>query len=421
VSAVLDAPTLRHDRQAQTWLGLRALSQAGDELWLVALAWTAVHVASPATAGLVVGAGTVPRAVLLLAGGVIADRYDARRVMVVVDTLRIAVLVGVAVVAWRMGPTPALLVLAAVALGAADGMHSPASATIGRQLVRLEDLPAYSGLGQTLSRLGAMGGAAVGGVVVAFGGLAGSAAIDAVTFVGVVVFAGLVMQPRFPIERQPQLAVLTGLRQSVAHLRSDRQTRLLVIALSGLNLFVVPAETIGLSLRAQEQHWGAGAVGLGLALLGAGAALSSLAVMRFRPRDPGRASFAWLVLQGGAIAGLGIGGFAVAVASAFLIGVTAGIASALLSALFAATVDPSYLGRMSSLARLGDDVGMPLSMVLFGALAAGTSVTVALAAYGAGMALLCVVGGRAVRCNPGAGVRHPVGWPPRALSWQHKD
>jgi MFS family permease len=392
-----EAPTFRRDRQAQTWLGLRALSQAGDELWLVALAWTAVHVASPATAGLVVGAGTVPRAVLLLAGGVLADRFDTRRLMVLVDLLRVVVLLLVAGVAWTAGPTPALLVLAAVALGAADGIHGPASATIGRQLVRLEDLPSYIGLGQTLVRLGSMGGAALGGVVVAVAGLAGSAALNALTFVGVVVFAGFVMQPRFPIERQAHLPVLTGLRQSFAHLRADPPTRLLVVALSGLNLFVVPAETLGLSLRAQEEQWGAGAVGIGLALLGAGAALGSLAVLRLRPRDPGPVAFAWLVLQGGAIAGLGIGPFAVAAASAFLIGVTAGIASALLSALFAATVDPSYLGRMASLAHLGDDVGMPLSMVAFGGLTAGTSVTVALAAYGVGMAALCLAGGRACR------------------------
>jgi MFS family permease len=355
----------------------------------VALSWTAVHVASPTVAGLVVGAGTVPRAVLLLAGGVLADRYDARRLMVLVDLLRVVVLALVAGAAWATGPTPALLVAAAVALGAADGIHDPASATIGRQLVPVADLPTYSGLGQTLSRLGSMGGAALGGLVVATAGLAGSAAANAVTFVGVVEFAGLVMRPRFPIPRQPQLPVLTGLRQSVAHLRGDRQTRLLVVALSGLNLFVVPAETIGLALRAQEQHWGSGAVGLGLALLGAGAALGSLAVVRFRPRDPGRASFAWLVLQGGAIAGIGMGPYAVAATSAFVIGVTAGIASALLSALFAGSVDPAYLGRMASLTRLGDDVGMPLSMVAFGALAAGTSVTAALAAYGVGMAALC--------------------------------
>ena len=87
-----EAPPLRHDTIARGWLALRALSDAGDQVWTIALAWTAVHVATPAAAGLVVAAGTVPRALVLLLGGVVADRYDARRVMVLANGARIAVL-----------------------------------------------------------------------------------------------------------------------------------------------------------------------------------------------------------------------------------------------------------------------------------------------------------------------------------------
>ena len=40
------APTLRHDTIARGWLALRALSDCGDQVWTIALAWTAVHVAT---------------------------------------------------------------------------------------------------------------------------------------------------------------------------------------------------------------------------------------------------------------------------------------------------------------------------------------------------------------------------------------
>jgi MFS family permease len=65
---------------------------AGDAAWLVAFAWTAATVADPATAGLVLGAGTLPRAVTALNGGALADRYDARRVVMLANAGRIAVL-----------------------------------------------------------------------------------------------------------------------------------------------------------------------------------------------------------------------------------------------------------------------------------------------------------------------------------------
>lgn len=71
-----------------------------------------------------------------------------------------------------------------------------------------------------------------------------------------------------------------------------------------------------------------------------------------------------------------------------VIGVTAGAASALLGAVFMATVDGAYLGRMSSILRLGDDVLMPAAMVAFGALVAAYGVGAACATYGLAMAAL---------------------------------
>ena len=382
------APPFRRDRLVHRWLVVRAVSEAGDQVWLVALAWTAVHVASPSAAGLVVAAGTLPRALVLLLGGVLADRYDVRRVMVAANLARIAVLVAVAVVAAAGEPPVAVLVLAAAAFGVTDAVHDPSAATVGRQLVRTEDLASYSGLLQTLSRLGAMGGAAVGGFVVATWGLEGGALLNAGTFLVAVVFVVWWLRPRYPLERAEPQPVLRSLGQGLAHLRTAPDTRTLVIALSGLNLFVVPAETIGLALRAQEEGWGSAAVGVFLALLGAGAAVGAVAVMRWRPRRPATASFGWLVVQGLAIVMLGVGPAPVVAAAAALVGLTAGIASTLLSAVFAATVEGSYLGRMSSIVRLGDDVLMPLATIGFGVLAAVTSVTVAFAVYGTTMALV---------------------------------
>ena len=68
----LDVPPLRRDHKVHAWVAARGLSDLGDTVWLIALAWTAVHVAGPAQAGLLVGLGTLPRAALMLFGGVFA-------------------------------------------------------------------------------------------------------------------------------------------------------------------------------------------------------------------------------------------------------------------------------------------------------------------------------------------------------------
>lgn len=388
---IVAPPAFRRDRLVHAWIGVKALSDAGDALWTIALAWTAVQIASPAIAGLIVAAGTVPRAVILLFGGVLADRLDARRIMLVFNVLRIGVLVAVAV--WVLGtpPSVAILLFAAIAFGVCDAFYEPSAGTIARQLVRATDLPSYGAAAQTASRLGTMGGAAIGGFVVAHAGLAGSASVNALTFTLVVAFIAIWLRPRFRLARAEKESALRGIARGFAHLSANPTTRTLVIALSGLNLAVGPAIGIGLALRAHAEGWGAQAVGLFEALLGLGAALGAISVAKWRPRHEARGGFWALVVQGAGIVALGFGPtWSVAVA-AFVIGATAGYASVLLSATFSATVDTAYLGRMGSLTRLGDDCLMPLAMAGFGALASSTALWVPFALFGGAMMTLMIL------------------------------
>lgn len=386
-----EPPPFRHDRRVHAWIAIKALSDAGDALWTIALAWTAVQIASPAIAGLIVAAGTVPRAVVLLFGGVIADRSNARRVMMLFNVIRVGVLVAVALWVLATPPTIAVLLFAAIAFGVCDAFYEPSAATVARQLVRPSDLPSYSALSQTASRLGTMGGAALGGVLVAYAGIDGSAAVNAVTFSIVVAFIAICLRPRFLLARTERESALRGIARGFTHLGGHPTTRTLVIALSGLNLAVGPAVGIGLALRAHGAGWGAQAVGLFEALLGLGAALGAVSVAKWRPRREALAGFWALVVQGAAIITLGFGPAWSVAAGAFVIGTTAGYASVLLSATFSATVDTAYLGRMSSITRLGDDCLMPLAMAGFGILASGTAIWVPFALFGGAMMALMIV------------------------------
>lgn len=384
-------PAFRRDRLVHAWIVVKALSDAGDALWTIALAWTAVQVASPAVAGLIVAAGTIPRALILLFGGVIADRADARRVMLIFTVLRVAVLGAVAAWVLASPPTVAVLLFAAIAFGVCDAVYEPSAGTIARQLVRTTDLPSYGAASQTASRLGTMGGAAIGGVVVAHAGLAGSAAANALTFTFVAAFLAIWLRPRFRLARAARESAIRGIGRGFAHLATNPTTRTLVLALSGLNLAVGPAVGIGLALRAHDEGWGAQAVGLFEALLGLGATLGAVSVAKWRPRHEARAGFGALLVQGFGIVALGVGPAWSVAAASFVIGATAGYASVLLSATFAATVDTAYLGRMSAITRLGDDCLMPVAMSGFGALAAATSIWVPFALFGAAMIALMIV------------------------------
>jgi MFS family permease len=310
--------------------------------------------------------------------------------MILFNAVRVGVLV--CVTAWVLASPPSVfvLMLAAIAFGVCDAFYEPSAGTIARQLVHTEDLPSYSAVAQTASRLGTMGGAAVGGVLVAHAGLSGSASANALTFAFVVAFLVIWLRPRLILPRAARESALRGIARGFAHLGRTPATRTLVIALSGLNLAVGPAVGIGIALRAHDESWGAQAVGIFEALLGLGAAMGAVSVARWRPRREAYAGFWALVLQGAGIASLGIGPAWSVGAGCFVIGVTAGYASVLLGSTFAATVDAAYLGRMGSITRLGDDVLMPLSMAAFGALASVTALWVPFVLYGCAMAALMV-------------------------------
>ncbi|MGO2745101.1 MFS transporter [Microbacterium sp.] len=386
-----EPPQFSRDHAVHAWIGVKALSDAGDAIWSIALAWTAVQITSPAIAGLIVAAGTLPRALILLFGGVLADRANARHVMIVFNILRVGVLIGVAVWVLAYPPTVLILTLAAIAFGACDAFYEPSAATIGRQLVRVDDLPSYSAVMQTATRLGTMGGAALGGFLVAYAGLAGSASINALTFTLVIAFIAIWLRPRFALARASRESALRGILRGFVHLKDAPTTRTLVIALSGLNLAVGPATGIGIALRAHDEGWGAQAVGIFEALIGLGAALGAIAVAKWRPRRGALGGFWALVVQGAGIILIGVGPAWLTGIGCTIIGLTAGFASVLLSATFAATIDTAYLGRMSAMTRLGDDVLMPLAMAAFGALAAATTIWIAFVGFGAALMGMMIV------------------------------
>lgn len=383
-----EPPKFSRDIAVHAWIIVKALSDAGDAIWTIALAWTAVQVTSPAIAGLIVAAGTVPRAIILLFGGVLADRANARHIMIIFNTLRVGVLVFVALWVLASPPSVLILMLAAIAFGVCDAFYEPSAATIGRQLVRTEDLPSYSAVMQTATRLGTMGGAALGGFLVAYAGIGGSASLNALTFTFVIAFIAIWLRPRFALPRAARESAVRGIQHGFTHMRDAPTTRTLVLALSGLNLAVGPATGIGIALRAHDEGWGAQAVGILEALIGLGAALGAVSVIRWRPRHEALGGFWALVVQGAGIVLIGVGPAWLAGAGCFVIGVTAGFASVLLSATFAATIDTAYLGRMSSITRLGDDVLMPLAMAAFGALASVTATWVPFVVFGTGLAIM---------------------------------
>lgn len=376
------------DRNFLRYLGGVAAADVGDQAWLTVLAWTAAQTGRPVAATLVLAAGTVPRAVLALVGGAVADRLPSRPLLIGANGVRVLVLLaGVAGLLGLPGHTLAVAVGVAVLFGAADALHIPAIGTMPRQLVDGSQLLRAASMRQLVQRLASIAGPSAAGFVLAAvklpGALLGLAALFAVA--AVLLTTVRIRHPRDESVDQP---VLASIRDVLGYLRRDRNAGGLVLALVGLNVFVIPVVSAGVALRAHEQSWGPETLGLLLGAVGLGAVVGTVCTLRIRPTHPLAFALLMLMLQGGALAVVGAAPLVGVGVALGVVGLTSGLASPLLSGTLQATVDQVYLGRVFALISLSDNGLIPLSLVGFGALSGGIGVGTTSLLFGAAMVLL---------------------------------
>jgi MFS transporter, DHA3 family, macrolide efflux protein len=383
-------PRVGRDPMVITWLVAVGVSMFGDYAWNVALAWTAAHLFSPVLAGVVLGASMLPQAVLVLLGGVLADRHDPRRLLIAGQVSQALVLLLGAIV-WSAGFHGApVLIGISLCFGVAEGLTLPAGATLIRQVVASADIGTVQGWNQISSRAMKLLGAPAGGVLVATSGLVVVMLVDAVSFLVIALVLAAVVHPRFRVPRSTHERWRDAFRDGMDYLRRYETARLLVIGATALNVFVTPVTGLGVALNVNRAHWGAGWLGIADACLAVGAIIGSVVAIRRQPAHGAAAGFWMLVLQGVAIACVGIGFRPALVLAMGVLGFTAGAASVWLSTAFIRVIEPSHLGRVSSVTQLGDMTLIPLSVPALGFVAAQSSVLTATVLFGMSMALLCV-------------------------------
>jgi MFS family permease len=303
---------LGHRQFRLLWSGM-TVSLLGDGIFYVALPWQVYQLSNAPTALSAVGiAMTVPHLVLLLFGGVVSDRFDRRRVMMVADAVR-----GIAVAtlgALSLAGTLRLwhLIAIAVAFGAGTAFFGPAFDAIVPELVPEEQLTQANALDQFVRPAAwRMLGPALGGwIIAASGGRTGVAFVaDAATF-GVSVGCLLLMR-RIAGGAAPGDAEASGwseIREGFRYVRSQVWLWGTLLAATFAYLaFLGPTEVLLPFVVKYDMHAGAGTLGTVLALGGVGS-MAAAFVMGTRPIPRRNMTFIFVVwtLSTLAVAGYGI-------------------------------------------------------------------------------------------------------------------
>ncbi|MFE6976678.1 MFS transporter [Streptomyces sp. NPDC057682] len=365
------------DRNVLRWLGAYTASTVGDSVYYMALAWAATRTGSASQTGLVLAAGSIPRAVLLLGGGVLADRLGPRRVVVASDTARCLVVLGLAGTLLLTSPTVWMLIAVALVFGAVDALFLPAVGALPPRITAASQLARVQGMRGLATRTANVVGAPLGGLAVALGGPVLAFAAAGVLFAVSLPLLLAVRIAPLPAHGagEPETGAgpaRTALRDLTDGLRYIRRHRvlgplMLVVAVSELG-FVGPLN-LGLILLSEERGWGASGMGWIVAAFGTGAGLSAL-LLTVRGRIPraGLVMSAAVLVGAGAIAAVAyLPSVPLAAAAAVLVGLFAGLGGSLCGALVQSTADPVYLGRVTSVSTLFTHALAPLSYPVTGA------------------------------------------------------
>lgn len=386
------------DGNVLRWLAAYAASVVGDSVYFLALGWAANQVGGAAQAGLVMAVGAVPRALLMLGGGVIADRFGPRRVVIGSDATRCLVILAVAAVLALSSPGLWLLVAVAIVFGAVDALFMPAVGALPPRITGPDQLVRVQGLRALVVRTGTMAGPPLGGMAMAMHGPAAAFGVAGGLFALSLALLLAVRIAPLPRDDTAGAAVRPTARQDLADgLRYIRRHRLIgPLVLSGAisELGCTGPLNIGLVLLAADRGWGASGLGWIVSAFGAGAAVSGLllTVVGRVPRA-GAVQTVALVVAGAALGSLGLTpALPLAVGLAALSGLVCGVCGGLAFGLIQGATDPAYLGRVSSVMSLTGLGIAPLSFPLFGAAVAAWGAAPVFLASGAFSALGAVVG-----------------------------
>jgi MFS family permease len=272
-----------------------AVSIVGDQFHVVALAWLVLDLTHSGLAlGTVLIAIGVPRAVLILPFGVLADRLPARTMMVAAHLAR-GVLVGAmaALVVTGSASIP-LLALLGILFGIADAAFVPAQQAFLPRTLESDQLPSGNALLQGTMQLTGIIAPPLAGAAIAVVGTGTAFVVDSLSFFAAAAIVLMISArgvaptvrrttpdgagaaadaPTEPVDIAPAPSFGAQLREGIAYVLADPALRLTLLISLVMNFALGGPSAVGMPWLSQIR-FDAGPVGLGI--LTAGFAIGAL-------------------------------------------------------------------------------------------------------------------------------------------------
>ncbi len=367
----------------------QSTSSIGSGMAPVAISFAVLEHGTRTDLGLVLTAGTVPLVILLLVGGVIADRFSRRLVMLSSDLLRTFAQVGLGM--WILVATPPLwgfMVLAAV-VGIGSAFFNPALTGLVPQIVSEKNLLQANALNNVSGSSAAIVGPALAGVIVAVSNPGWAVMIDGLSYAVSVVSLFMISITWTSLETVETF--LFQLRTGWTEFWARTWLWVIVLEFSVVNVLIfAPMFVLG-PVIAKQSLGGAAAWGVILAVEGAGAVLGGIVMLRWNPVRPLLvATIATLLWVWPLIALAYRAPVALIAAGGFLSGIGLSVFGTLWTTTVQREIPAEVLSRVSAYDWFGSLAFLPIGMALVGPLSNVIGITTTMVAS-AGLLVSLVV------------------------------
>jgi len=224
-SHVVDLSPLRESPAFARLLAGNVISGIGGQMTIVAVGLHIYALTGSTLAVAMVGVvALVPTVIAGLYGGMLADAFDRRLVLLLSAIVAWGSTAVIAGLAWFGAETPLTLYLLTAVNAVATTIIGATRMTIAPRLLRLELVPAAAALGGIAGGVEVTVGPALAGVLVASSGFAVTYTIDVVLFLAA--FLGIAGLPALVPEGERQRPGLESLRYGLRFLRGAPNIRL---------------------------------------------------------------------------------------------------------------------------------------------------------------------------------------------------
>ena len=270
--------SLRRHRNYRIFFTGQVVSLAGTWMQNIALAWFVVELTdSPLAVGGLAFCRFLPFMLFGLYAGVIADRFDNRKLVMVTQAAQMVVSVALTALAFSGWENVPIVYALAFLGGTALVVDAPGRQALTFQMVGRDELPNAIALNTGLFNGSRIIGPAIAGVIIGLGGTGICFLVNAITFLAVLTALALMREDElFKVVRDPRTRAGTAIAEGIRYAWGNGDIRLALTVLAiastvGFNFHVIIPVLASDTLNAGPEVFG-----ILSAFFGGGALLGAL-------------------------------------------------------------------------------------------------------------------------------------------------